>query len=181
MKKKFTIILTITGILAIGLFFLSPNREQSKLESLPKAVAIPSSVVSNNVSKDYVHKQAETNVMSKPASEQAALTPAPHASLVEAMRMAIEAKNIQFSFYGKAIDQDSNVLSGVSFDIWARHWDPDSTAPIHITKNTDVDGRFDIHGIGGVIDLPVSLVLDTLLLPFDVCKSSQRKAVSQEK
>jgi hypothetical protein len=150
MKNKLSISLGMIVILVIGLFWFSNNKEQSKPVSSSQTVDSDNPAVKKIVPKENDVQQAETNTKVKPpATNQAALPATSHASLVEAMRAAIEAKNVQFDFYGKIIDQESNVLAGANLDIWARHWDPDSTAPIHITRKTDEYGCFDIHGITG--------------------------------
>ena len=53
----------------------------------------------------------------------------------------------------------------------ATYYDGSLIGESFTTKDPSYAGRFFIC-IGSVVDLPISLVTDTLILPYDACKSS---------
>ena len=140
------------AVLGVALLWLLRSGEKPKLASVAEAPDTNAPAVGNATQPGVGARQADANVSAPTSGERAtpetvdAITPEEKEAKV---RAEIEAQNVPFDFYGRVIDQDTNALSGVSLDIWARHWDVNSTAPIHLTRKTDKDGRFDIHGITG--------------------------------
>ena len=71
---------------------------------------------------------------------------------VDQLRQALSDQNVPIDFYGRVIDQASNALAGVKLKVYIRHWElmPDAMSnPVRMEKDTDADGRFEIHGVTG--------------------------------
>jgi len=71
---------------------------------------------------------------------------------VDQLGQALSDKNVPIDFYGRVIDQGSNALPGVKLKVYIRHWELMADAmsnPIRLEKETDADGRFEIHGVTG--------------------------------
>ncbi len=74
----------------------------------------------------------------------------------ESIRKYMESQNVPVNFYGKVVDQDSNSLADVSIRGEVLHVKVVVPAPwggqdenIPIDQKTDMDGRFEIHGVTG--------------------------------
>ncbi len=72
------------------------------------------------------------------------------------IRRYMESQNKPIEFYGQVIDQNNIPISGVEVKIKVRHWDvvvPTAWGAdariIPINKETDLDGRFEIHDVTG--------------------------------
>jgi hypothetical protein len=147
MKNKFIILFCLTVLVCIAIFWLGHRKEQSKSlhTETANSPSVENPIAARNQEQPGVSKQ-DTDASVRQATISASATPEERAAK---MNTAIEAKNIPFDFYGRAIDQDSNSLSGVKFKIALRHWSITSWGGIHIERETDADGRFDIHGETG--------------------------------
>src|SRR5882724_4218573 len=148
MNSKFIPLSCIVAVLVAIFIWLYHMGEKPKMASMVEGSSSNAHTVENTLEPSVDMPPANTNISESLPTGQTAL-PANNIAAEQKARATIEAQNIPFDFYGKAIDQDSNALPDVNFDIWARHWDPDSTAPIHLTRKTDSNGKFDIHGITG--------------------------------
>lgn len=83
----------------------------------------------------------------------------PAANKIKALDLTkqfIESRNVPVNFYGQFVDQDGNPLSGVNIKIVIVHLSmPDPLVPvlgskdIHLERNSDAGGRFEIHGETG--------------------------------
>ncbi len=74
----------------------------------------------------------------------------------EEYRRDVEASNVPLDFHGRAIDQDSNGLSGVVVRVNVRHWavaipgePPPDLAQYRFERRSGPDGRFEINGVTG--------------------------------
>ena len=68
------------------------------------------------------------------------------------LQHSLSDKNSPIDFYGQVIDQQGNPIGGVTIKVYVRHWELTMDAmsrPIRMTKVTDANGRFDIHGPTG--------------------------------
>lgn len=150
MRIKFAISLGAVVLLLIALVWLSNNREKSKLDLVAQVGNTNALAMDNTVLSSVGKQQTDTNIVAAttPAG-QAAPARVDSVAINEKIRAEIEAKNVPFDFYGRAIDQDSNALSGVKFKLAVRHWSTTTLGAIHIERETDADGRFDIHGETG--------------------------------
>lgn len=76
---------------------------------------------------------------------------------MEAVKRFVNDKNVPIEFYGKVVDQDSNVVSDVKVNIGIRHWtlmsDPTIPYPnskqIELEQTSDTSGRFEFSGVTG--------------------------------
>jgi hypothetical protein len=151
MKRKLTILLCLLALLTIALFWLL-----HKQEGMPNQASIPATNAGTlpvtSSPKPSVNRQEPITDAKMPASNQQALPIGDSVTAAEKeaqIRATIEAKNVPFNFYGRAIDQDSNFLPGVKFKLALRHWSTTSLGAIHVEKETDADGCFDVHGVTG--------------------------------
>jgi len=150
MKNRFISLLCVGAVLVIALLWLLRSGEKPKLASMVEATGSNAPVTKRAVQPNVDAQQAGTNISaaSTPASQAAPVT-VDSVALNEKTRAEIEAKNVPFDFYGRVIDQDSNALAGVKFKLAVRHWSTTTLGAIHIERETDADGRFDIHGETG--------------------------------
>lgn len=147
MKNKFALLFCLTIFLCAVLLWLSHKRGQSKssqIEATNAPTAENQMAIKAQGQPTASKKDADTNV------QQNIITgPATAQERVAKMSAALEAKNIPFDFYGRVIDQDGNPLAGVKFKLALRHWSIYSDGAIHIARETDAGGRFDINGYTG--------------------------------
>lgn len=68
------------------------------------------------------------------------------------MQYELKKQNVPVRFYGRVIDQDSNGLARVKIKVSVRHWGmtlSTLSTTMHLGTETDIDGRFFIHGATG--------------------------------
>lgn len=151
MKNKFILWLCVVAVVVMAFLWLLHSREKSEL--VPMADAPETKVQEMETAKlsGVDARQAGIKASSAsitPTTLPAAVTITPEEKEAKA-NAELEAKNIPFDFYGRVIDQDSNALAGVKFKLAVRHWSTTTLGAIHIERETDADGRFDIHGETG--------------------------------
>ena len=149
MNRRYFIFVGIVVFLIIVIFWLFHNREQSS-QVLPTPIDKGNAFTANGNSKPTSNtRQTNENVGGLPASTQSVSNGITLTVTEEKMRADIEAKNVPLDFYGRVIDQDTNGLSGVSIAIRVRHWNTESFGSVPIERETDSNGRFDIHDVTG--------------------------------
>jgi len=151
LKNKLFITLIVIGFLAVVLLWLAQSRLKPKPDVAAQAPASNALIAVNPLpapSGSGVKANSNVSAVTVPAG-QATSQAVDSASAEERLHAEIEAKNVPLDFYGQVIDQDTNPLSGVKIDARVRHWSTESFGSIHIEKETDAGGRFDIHGVTG--------------------------------
>lgn len=153
MKNKLLVLLCIIALLIVGFFLFSHNGQKAEPVQPPLAGADKTNIPAAKAPQPSISAQPMN------ANGNAAPTPPgqaiPTSGLVTPeekdakMRAVIETKNVPIDFYGCVIDQDSNSLSGVKISAWVRHWSTTSWESTRVEKETDTNGRFDIHGVTG--------------------------------
>jgi hypothetical protein len=148
MRKKILIFLCAFIVLLIALLWLPRIGSKLKRASLTESVGTSAPTVGTVKQLRVNVKQSNTSFGGDGPPDRA--TPemvdsvAPQKMDVK-VQAEIEAKNVPFDFNGRAIDQDSNSLGGVKFKFALRHWSTTTLGAIHIERETDREGRFDIH------------------------------------
>jgi hypothetical protein len=148
MKNKFAILLWVIVFLLVGFLWLFHNREKLKPVVSTQFTNTNSPVAENVAQPSIDAPPTDTNANTATLPEQVAKS-ADTVALDKKVQAEIEAKNVPLDFYGRVIDQDSNSLSGAKFELAVRHWSTNTLGAIHIERETDADGRFDIHGETG--------------------------------
>lgn len=148
MKSRFWICFALAAcIVLVLLVLLARHSDKIKPEN---EVVQPTNFVST---ASFVSPNAYTNQGPVPFEQpRPGATQDNSQNRAEILKEALEEKNIPVAFYGQVIDEDSNALAGVKIQIYIRHWELTENAvsrPIHIERETDSDGHFDINGVTG--------------------------------
>ncbi len=151
MKPRLQICVTVSIVALLTFLFLlhlkkrtETASEKGKLPSLgntptQEARLSPPPSITSNQAQVSVNAQSMTVTSRVTSSQQSAL-----------IRQAIEEQNVPLDFYGRVTDQETNSLAGAKVKMRVRHWDASSYgSSIPIEKETDADGRFDVHGVTG--------------------------------
>lgn len=134
-------------------FWWQPAPETAISESAQHSVQSGNTPLAqpNKASLGVSNTSSPTLSLPTPAPVLSDSTPSP-----EIIRQHIEAQNVPIEFYGKAIDENGNPLSGVKVSVKVRHWKV--TTPIAfgaegqmipVEKETGQDGDFQINGVTG--------------------------------
>ncbi|HTY88032.1 MAG TPA: hypothetical protein VMB80_11245 [Candidatus Acidoferrum sp.] len=150
------------AILLLGIFgvvfWLRPTHQGGN-PSLPKQQPVASPVLPQ-ATPTVSQVSRVSSVVSNPVSDvkaPAVTNQDASQSRVETVQQALSEKNVPINFYGQVIDQGGIPVSGVKVNIYIRHWELTQDAmsnPVRLEKETDSDGRFEIHdAMGDAIDL----------------------------
>jgi hypothetical protein len=153
MKQRFLIYLTLCALgAALLVLWFRPAQHQSKSAESKEGAEHFARVAPEGISAAQA-TSASNQTPSSPLAPTAASTNSGNPqNRVNELRQTLSEKNSPIDFYGRVIDQASNSLAGVKFKIYIRHWELLANAmsnPIRVEKETDADGRFEVHGETG--------------------------------
>jgi hypothetical protein len=153
-KINFLIFIFIIVLLMVALlFWRRPPRLPSSIQQPQATIQFNTNTTSVNVANQSTPAAERTSAPTK-----ANQPTANKMSLQQAIEKEIEIKNVPIDFYGEAIDQNGNALSGVNIKAAIRHWTLMSPAvvefglgstEIYLEATTGPDGRFELTGASG--------------------------------
>lgn len=150
------ILAIVSAVLAVLYFFRQPRIAGNE----SRVVASPSAITRTNSARESEEHDTTSGAVS--SSDPQASNDAVDLRTPGGLQRYADSRNLPVDFYGMAIDQDSNVLSGVLIKAEVQHvivveeLRQVGTRDVPLERTTGADGRFHLDGaMGDVFELTV--------------------------
>jgi len=153
MRPRFLAVLLVVVIVTLLFaWWLRPSRRSLDLQSTTHSNQTDNDTNGNTMPVFVTQPSHQTPVPPVALVPGVAISQSGSQNRLGLLQQALAANNSPVDFYGKAIDQDSNDLSGVKINFYIRHWEltqHSDSIPIRLQRESGPDGRFEIHGVSG--------------------------------